>query len=87
MLWAAICLCFYGFLRAGEAVVPSDDGFDPSQHLTFEDIAVDSITNPSFMTVKIKQSKMDPFRRGVQIVIGCTGGPCAHCQQSWHIWY
>ena len=40
MLWAAIYLCFYGFLRAGEAVVPyaSDGGFDPSQHLVFDDI-------------------------------------------------
>ena len=74
MLWAAMCLCFYGFLRAGEAVVPSDEGFDPSQHLTFEDITVDSVVNPTFMTVRIKQSKTDPFRRGVQIVIGRTGG-------------
>ena len=63
------------FLRAGEAVVPSDGGFDPSQHLTFDDIAVDSIDNPSFMKVRIKQSKTDPFRSGVSIVIGRTGGP------------
>jgi len=24
--------------------------------------------------VKIKQSKMDPFRAGVKVVIACTGG-------------
>ena len=31
MLWATMCLCFFGFLRSGEAVAP-DTGFDPSQH-------------------------------------------------------
>ena len=65
MLWAAMCLCFYGFLRAGEAVAPSDGSFDATQHLTFEDIAVDSVENPSFMSVRIKQSKTNPFRSGV----------------------
>ena len=75
MLWAVICLCFYGFLRASEAVVPSDGGFDSSQHLIFDDIAVDSIDNTSFMKVQIKQSKTDPFHSGVNIVIGSTGGP------------
>ena len=70
-----ICLCFYGFLRVGEAVAPSDTGFDPSQHLAFDDIVVDSIDNPSFMRVRIKHSKTDPFRIGVNIIIGCTGGP------------
>ena len=34
-----------------------------------------SAANLSFMTVRIKQSKTDPFRRGVQINIGRTGGP------------
>ena len=29
MLWAAMTLCFYGFLRSGEVVVPSEAEHDP----------------------------------------------------------
>ena len=42
MLWAAACLCFFGFLRFGEVVVLSDAGFDPTVHLCFEDVSIDS---------------------------------------------
>ena len=73
MLWAAMCLCFFGFLRSGEAVAP-DTGFDPSQHLSYQDIAVDNTLHPNYVQVTIKQSKTDPFRVGVNIIIGRTGG-------------
>ena len=43
MLWAAMSLCFYGFLWAGEAVIPADDEFDSSQHLSYVDVAVDNV--------------------------------------------
>ena len=45
MLWAAMCLCFFGFLRAGKAVAP-ETNFDASQHLTYADIAVDDLVDP-----------------------------------------
>ena len=61
------------FLRAGKAVAPEAD-FDPSQHLTYADIAVDNLVNPKHLKVNIKQSKMDPFRMGTKIWIGKTGG-------------
>ena len=72
MLWAAATMCFFGFLRAGEVVVPSDSAFDPSIHLTVKDISVDSHSSPSYIAVNIKASKTDPFRRGVTIYLGRT---------------
>lgn len=73
MLWAAASLCFFGFLRSGEITVPSDSSFDQGAHLTFADIAVDSTSNPKVLRARIKASKMDPFRVGVNIFVGKTG--------------
>lgn len=72
MLWAACCLGFFGFLRAGEMTVPSDSCFDPAVHLGYKDIAVDNPSDPCMMQVTIKQSKTDPFRKGIDIYIGKT---------------
>ena len=33
MLWAAALMCFFGFLRSGEVVIPTDSAFDPTTHL------------------------------------------------------
>lgn len=76
IVWAACGLCFFGFLRSGEVVAPSAKQYDPASHLCFEDIMVDSHSNPSsFIQVKIKASKTDPYRQGVTVYIGRTGGP------------
>ena len=72
MLWAACCLGFFGFLRSGEMTGPEDGEFDPGQHLSFSDIAVDNTSNPRTMSIRIKQSKTDPFRLGVTIFVGRT---------------
>ena len=63
MLWAACCLCFFAFLRAGEMTVPSDKEYDEAVHLSVKDVAVDNSRNPSVMQIRIKQSKTDPFRQ------------------------
>ena len=72
MLWAACCLCYFGFLRSGEITVPSENTYDKSVHLNMADVAVDSITSPSLVRVTIKESKTDQFRRGVDIYVGKT---------------
>ena len=59
-----------GFLRAGEFTVRSREDFDPASSLTLEDIAVDRHDNPSVVQIRLKQSKTDPFRHGVDIPWG-----------------
>ncbi len=48
---------------------PSDRTFDPSCHLSVQDIPVD---NPENTRVTIKQSKTDPFRKGIDLYLGKT---------------
>ena len=62
MLWAAVCLGFLSFMRAGEFTVPADNAYDPTAHLNTEDISVDNKANPSMARIKLKKSKTDPFR-------------------------
>ena len=70
MLWAVSCMCFFGFLRTGEVVVPSDTGYDPTVHLTYGDVKVDEVQKPSYVEVTVKASKTDPFRK---VYLGTTG--------------
>ena len=72
MTWAACCLAFFGFLRVSEFTVPSDNQFNQACHLCLSDIAIDNRDNPQMLQVKIKQSKTDPFRKGVNIYLGAT---------------
>lgn len=70
MLWAAATMCFFGFLRVGEIVVPNDTNFDTAYHLTYMDVRVNSHADPRFVQVQIKASKTDPFRKGVAVYLG-----------------
>ena len=72
MLWAACILGFFGFLRCGEFTCPSGQAYDPSCHLSLSDVAIDSPSNPSLMRVTLKQSKTDPFWKGVDIYLGAV---------------
>ena len=72
MLWAACCVGFFGFLRAGEFTLTAGQDFDPSSALTVQDVSVDYHTNPSMVRLHLKQSKTDPFRHGVDVFLGRT---------------
>ena len=49
MIWAACCLGFFGFLRAGEMTTPGDSEFDPAVQLSVADIAVDDAASPAIV--------------------------------------
>ena len=82
MLRAAGCTGFFGFLRAGEFTVPSPESYDAGAHLSLSDIALDSHSDPSIVRLKIKQSKTDPFRQGMEIFLGRTGSAICPVQGS-----
>ena len=75
MLWAACCVGFFGFLRSGELTVSETGEFDPSQHLTVKDVKIDSSDDPRCVSIRIKQSKTDPFRMGISIHLNKTDQP------------
>ena len=53
--------------------VSDNMSYDADVHLSFRDIAIDDLKNPLVLRVTIKQSKTDPFRRGVSLYVGRTG--------------
>jgi len=81
MFWAACSLGYFGFLRASEFTVPNLASFSLSLHLGVQDIAVDSLSAPSCLRLKIKGSKTDPFRKGAYIHIGVASLPFAQSTQ------
>ena len=73
MLWATAYMCFFGFLRAGEVVVPSRALYDAEVHLNIDDVKLDNRDKPSYLLVQIKASKTDVFRKGSTVYLGVTG--------------
>ena len=75
MLWAACCLGFFGFLRAGEFTITAAKASDPP--LLPSDIQVDSRSDPQVLTIHLRHSKTDPFGVGCQVYLGRTNvTPC-----------
>ena len=73
MIWAACCMCFYGFLCSGEITVPSRTGYDPGAHLSQGDVAIDDPGKMTMVQIKIKASKTDPFHHGIMVYVEKTG--------------
>ena len=63
MLWAACCLGFFGFLRAGEFTV--NGTFDPTFHLTMADVQVDSSTILKVSEYLSSVQRLTPSARAV----------------------
>ena len=75
MLWAASSLCFFGFFRSGELTVPAEGEFDEAAHLGVRDVMVNSWEDPQWLKIRLRASKTDPFRQGVDIYVGMVKGP------------
>ena len=52
---------------------PDEGGYDSTVHLSYADVALDDPRKPSFLRITIKQSKTDPFRKGMNLYVGRTG--------------
>lgn len=63
MLECACTVAFFGFLRCGEFTVKRSTDFDPSRHLCVGDIRI----HDNMCTLTLKESKTDPFRKGITI--------------------
>ena len=72
MLWAACCMGFFGFMRAGEFTCRSPNT-PPDDTLSVSDISIDSRVNPQVLIVRLRHSKTDPFGAGVNLYLGRTG--------------
>ena len=69
MFWAAACLAFFGFLRSGEFTLESANA---TPAFKAEDVAVDSRSAPSVISIRLRFAKTDPFGQGVSVFLGRT---------------
>ena len=60
------------FLQSGELAVPEGSHFDPTIHLTPRDITVDNLQNPTMLKIRLKVSKTDQTRQGINLFVGRT---------------
>ena len=72
LLWAVCCTAFFGFFRLGELLLTKRSDYNPRLHLSWGDMAIDNQQAPSMVRFHLKQSKTDPYGRGVDIVLGRT---------------
>lgn len=70
ILMRTVCtIAFFGFLRCGEFTV-SATAFDPAINLCVGDV---TFMDDATVVLRLKASKMDPFRHGIDIRLCATG--------------
>ncbi|KAF5393592.1 hypothetical protein D9757_000002 [Collybiopsis confluens] len=70
---AAYKLAWSGFLRCGEFTVGDKEIFNPAVHLTRACIQfLPSIEAPTHIRLTLPESKTDPFRKGVSIIVAAV---------------
>ena len=68
LYWAAFCIAFFGFLRAGElSITPTASRSDCLQ---LSDLSISCFPFPHLVRLLIKVSKSDPFRDTCPVVVG-----------------
>eukprot|EP00731_Ephydatia_muelleri_P036129 Em0203g4a len=72
--WAIAVVAFFGFFRLGELLLESRTTYNSVLHLSWGDISIDSLTNPSMVEVYLKKSKCDQFGAGADVLLGRSGG-------------
>lgn len=69
MLWAAMLVAFFGFLRVSEYTAEYVKSYDPQFTLCWEDVSTSSLV----AHITLKASKTDPFREGVTVRVAANG--------------
>ena len=75
LIWAIASLAFFGFFRLGELLVDKPSQYNAATHLSWGDVAVNSLKTPSMIKIHLKTSKCDQLGEGVDIFVGTTGSP------------
>ena len=73
MLWAAINIGFFAFLRSSELLLPDGVNYDPSRHLAYGDIKINRSMGSVQVIITIKSSKTDQAKHGMCIYLNSTG--------------
>ena len=68
MIWGAMMLAFFGFMRVSGYTTERNKSFDPESTLCVNDITINHLVH-----VKLKSSKSDTFRCGVDIRLAPNG--------------
>lgn len=73
MLWVACCTAFISFFKMGEITYLTVDGWTPGHCVMVEDMAVNSVHNPSIIKIHLWTPKTDQYGQGVTIYLRRTG--------------